>query len=433
MSESKRQDKAYEHQRDAWENARDKELLSHSTGTGKTLTLIGLCIQRVDSAIIMVPLSVLNKWKDEIDFWCDNLQIKEEHDRYKHLVAEGTEFFIVTKEYFRDNVTDMPQMEAFVSDEAHHISGMKSNMSKAALKYVKEYEIDYRWLATGTPFRSSPWGVYRLAQLLDYDWHYKKFERKYFSPSYFGQRRVMTPKDDIKDDMAKLVNKIGHVVDIEDIMDMPDQVHTVEKIDLNKEQEKARREVLKNNLEIIVRYTKLHQIENAILSGDEYNDDKTFRDNKLSRIQEYIESTKKIAIACRYTLQLEHLKNNINTDKNVYAIHGGDRKREETVNNIQEDDEAVVLISAGVSEGYELPDVSTVVFASMDYAFTAWKQLIGRTMRMNNPSKNLYVYLLSVYNDSDEQSVDEGVYENVVEEKNDFHLKIFGKNKEADN
>jgi len=420
---------AYEHQEDTWEEARNRELLSYDTGTGKTLVAIGLCLQRVDSATIVVPLSVLNKWVEEIKRWCDDVSVEETHDRWKLVVADEVRFFIVTKEWFRDNLDDVPGMEALVIDEAHYFSGMKSQMSKAAIKYVKGFEVEYRWLLTATPYRSTPWNIYRLAQILGYDWSYPQFERKYFQPRHFGKRKVMVPKDNLQEDMAKLVDYIGRIVHISEAIDVPDQVTQVEHIPLRKEQEDAIEDINMRDINPIVRYTKHHQIENGVLIEDEYNEDKTFSNHKINRIKDYIGERDKVAVACRYNDQLEYIEDKIDPDKDVYKIWGGDSNREETISDIQDADKCVVLVNAAVSEGYEFPSISLMVFASLSFSYVDYRQMKGRLLRMDNPSKNVYVHLVTQRDGDDNETVDEAVYDNVVNKKQKFDAKIYAQEK----
>jgi len=421
---------AYEHQKQAWQNVRSRDLLAHSTGTGKTLTAIGLCVERVDSATVVVPLSVLDKWVDEFHNWCEDAETKETNDRWRMVEADGTRFFIVTKEWFRDNLDEVPGMESIVIDEAHHFSGMSSKMSKAAIKYVKGFEIDYRWLLTATPYRSTPWNVYRLAQILGYDWSYPQFERKYFTPQYFGERKVMTPKDNIEEDMAKLVDYIGHVIDIEDVIDMPDQIHQVEKVSLTDQQKQAIEEVHMEDINPMVKYTKIHGIESGFQKGDEYNDDEIYKNYKIDRVNDYVDSADKVAVICRYVDQIAYMEDKIQTQKDIYTIHGQDKRREETIEEVQEKDKAVVIISAGVSEGYEMPDINLMVFASMGFGLVEWKQITGRINRMNKPTKNVYKYLLAT-REGDKESVDEAVYDKVVNEKADFDMAIYSREREG--
>jgi len=426
---TKRQKMATAHQRKTWKESRDRDLLNYGTGSGKTLCALGLCFNKVESALVVVPLSVFNKWVGEIKMWGEDFELIEEHDRYQIVQSEGVKFFIVTKEWFRDNLNDMPGMEALIIDEAHHFSGMKSKMSKAAIKYAKHWEVKYRYLLTATAYRSTPWNIYRLAKILGHDWSYPSFERKYFKPQYFGKRRVMTPKSGIESDIAELVGQIGRVYDPSEDMDLPEQIDQVEKVPLTSEQEKAMEDTALENLNPIVRYTKHHCIESGWLSGDEYVEARTFNNHKIDRIQEYAEEKNKVAVVARYTDQLHYIEEKLKVKKPIFKIWGGDKDREDIIKKVQDAEECVVLISAGVSEGYELPDISLCVFASMSFSYTDYKQVRGRFLRMNKPSRTVFVHLLSK-RDGDEESIDEAVYNSVVNKKQKFDIEIYAQNRE---
>jgi superfamily II DNA or RNA helicase len=166
-----------------------------------------------------------------------------------------------------------------------------------------------------------------------------------------------------------------------------------------------------------------------VLKGDEYNEDRTFSNHKISRIKDYIGERDKVAVACRYNDQLEYIEDKIDPDKDVYKIWGGDSNREETISDIQDADKCVVLVNAAVSEGYEFPSISLMVFASLSFSYVDYRQMKGRLLRMDDPSKNVYVHLVTQRDGDDNETVDEAVYDNVVNKKQKFDVEIYAQEK----
>jgi predicted helicase len=115
---------------------------------------------------------------------------------------------------------------------------------------------------------------------------------------------------------------------------------------------------------------------------------------------------------------LGNLKTNSDIKKNVYMINGSVKNRDEITQQIEKDDECIVVINAACSEGYELPSIGTIIFASLSFSYKDYKQALGRFLRINKLKKNVYIHLVTA------GSVDEGVY-NAIMKKQDFDIEIY--------
>jgi superfamily II DNA or RNA helicase len=226
-------------------------------------------------------------------------------------------------------------------------------------------------------------------------------------------------KSGIEPEIQGLIYKIGDVVKLSDCIDMPDQIFEIENIELSKEQKKEIERIKQEEINPIVKYTKIHQAENGILIGDEYNPDKFFDNLKLERIAEYCEEKDKVVIFCRYNLQLKQIKEYLN--KKFYAlkiitINGKTKDRHLLIEiaELPQVKRCVCIINAACAEGYELPSFGTVIYASMSFSYVHNKQSQGRVMRINKPKKNLYVYLIS-------GDLDKAVYKS-FQAKKDFDV-----------
>lgn len=381
--------------------------MAWSTGTGKSFAALELAQLNRGLYVIVVPKSLKEKWSRDTEMYATN----------------GVGFCLLTKEEFRKDWDKLPRADGVIVDEAHYFSGMKSAMSKSFLAYCRKNKPSRIWLLTATPYLSTPWNIYRLAQLLGYNWNYMTFFNKFFHQVRLGRSTRMVPmqRKGMEEEVAALVKQIGDVVDLEDCADVPDQVFETENFKTNPKQQKLIEAVKKKETNPVVRFTKFHQIENGSLKGDEYNEDVFVEADKHERILELAQENKKLAVFCRYNLQIDSLHSLLTSKlkgKLVYIIRGDVKNRDEIVQQIEAADECVVLINAACSEGYELPSVGVIVFASMSFSYKDYKQSLGRFLRINKLKKNVFIHLIN------EGSVDEAVFES-ISNKQDFDIAIY--------
>jgi superfamily II DNA or RNA helicase len=227
-----------------------------------------------------------------------------------------------------------------------------------------------------------------------------------------------------EEELAELVKKIGDVVHIDECVDVPDQVFETRVFKTNKKQEKLMKDISLKETNPVVKFTKFHQIENGSLKGDEYNENVFIEADKHDHILELARENKKLAVFCRYNLQIDSLYSLIQSqlkDKLVYIIRGDVNNRDEIVQAVEKAEDCVILINSACSEGYELPSIGVVVFASLSFSFKDYVQAQGRFLRINALKKNVFIHLIN------EGSVDEAVFES-ISNKQDFDLAIYAKN-----
>ncbi len=314
-------------------------------------------------------------------------------------------------------------VDDFLVHNCHHFAGQKSAMSKSLLKYIKKHEIKNILLLTATPYTSSPWSIYVLARYLGYEWSWIKFRDKFFTDRYIGRRVVPQVKEGMEEEIAELIRKIGDVVRLDECADIPEQVFEVERFALTPEQEKAIKENTDTNP--IVRFTKYHQIQQGCIKGDGYEPDKTFPNAKNERIRDYCEQTDKVAVVCRYNLQIDVLARELSDiGKPIFIIRGDVKDRDAVVQEIDKIDKCIVLVQADCGVGFELPSISLMIFASLSFSYVSYKQMCGRILRINRLHKNVYIHLLS-------GDIDEAVYD-AIKRKENFDVEMYGRERLSD-
>ena len=394
--------KLYKHQENIIYANPSRYLLAHACGTGKTLTGISLANKNCQSVLVICPKSIKETW---IRKMTENSTVPD--------------WIVLSKEEFRRDWNKLKRYDGEIIDEAHYFSGINSMMTKALIKYNKKWNIKYRWLMTATPYMSTPWNIFTIATHLGYYISCASFRAQFFYDINMGGRRVPVIKTGIEDDLKKIVNKIGNTVPLNECVDMPEQVFEVEYFKPTKEQEKAISDI--TDLEHIVKWTKTHQILGGYLTGNEYEVGRQFECDKLSRIIELATDNDRIIITARYLGEIAMIKEALkDIEKDVYVLNGATKDRQDLFDKLKSKKKYVLLVSASVSEGWELPECPLMVFYSHDFALKNYIQLQGRISRISNPKRNVYISLVV------EDSIDEDVYK-CLDKKEDFHLSLYRK------
>ena len=370
----------YKHQQELIDKNPSRYGIFHSVGSGKTITLLALAQKNNVEALIICPKALKTQWIKYVKEW-------------------NATHRVITKEEFKkyEKLNELPKYDAVIIDEGHHFSGIKSSLYKQMKRYLNKYNPTYRWIATGTPYRSNAMNIYALGILLGHDWNFYSFQQKFFTIVRMGARLVPKQKDtpQAQEDLQILVNEIGGTLTLEETgVIVPKQDDILELFPLTDEQTKAIKEL--DEPMAITRFTKTHCIENGILYSDGYSKDQTFPSLKLDRLDILVQETSKIAIVCRYTAQLQALKDRYtHLQRPIFIIDGMNPDRAQTVIDADASPECIVLIQAQCSEGYELPSISVCVFLSLSFSHADHLQMKARFLRINRLKENTYYYLIS--------------------------------------
>lgn len=398
------------HQQETVDRAPKKRLLAFDTGTGKTITAISLCNKHaVSNVLVIAPKTNVEQWGIEL---------------VKYL-NKDTGFTVISKEEFKSQVKTLQPYPAVIVDEGHYFAGISSALSKALYWYLNKHKIEYVYIATATPYCSTPLNIYTLAKHLGYNWNYQAFKEKFFYYIPMGARSVPVPRPNMEDDVAQLVKMIGDTTDMETAVTnsggvVPTQTDIVMKMPLTDEQTRAIKDIF--DPVFIVRWTKQHQIENGFLYSED-GDSKTvttFECEKTLAVQRLCKQHKKIIIVSRYTHQLHLYKSLLEGGgRQVFLLSGETKNRQELIDNANKSDDCVFLMQASCSAGFELPTFRVMVYAALSFSFVDHIQSRGRVLRINNLQENTYIYLVA-------EGVDQDVYDCIMR-KQDFNIAIYKK------
>jgi superfamily II DNA or RNA helicase len=389
------------HQRRFTEKAPKKYGVWHACGVGKTMTGLFTVVNRASNCLIVCPKGVKSKWLEAVKL-------------FPSLVTK-----VMTKEEFKKAAPTLPYYDAVIIDEAHHFSGIKSDMHKSMVKYIKRQKIQQVYPMTATPYRREAWNIYALAKIMGHEWDYINFRNIFYREQRFGPRVVWVPKAGMEQEIATLVRAIGDVVAYSECGDLPPIQHKVEYLNTTPAQKNAMKMLEKLEANPLTFYLREHQIMSGVFM------DQPVHTEKAEYIRDLCEANKKVAVFCRYTDQIEYLKNFFeNFEQEVYVIDGKTKDKNETANDIEGATRCIALIQADSAEGFELPTIDVIVFASMSYSYLAYTQSMGRFIRINKQNTpKLFIYLLT------KDTIDEEVYKNIMKKQN-FDLAIYSKEHE---
>lgn len=405
--------KLYKHQQDIVDADPKKCGLFLGTGSGKTRTALELARGNI---LVICP-----KTTAEDDTWT------------KHYT--GRSITIMSKETFRRDWEKLPHYITVIIDEAHTVCGISpvfkwvnkkpipktSQLFDSCYQFIQKTNPERLYLLTATPVRN-PLAVFAFMCLLGKKTldSFESFRRTFYVPVKMNHREIYMAKKDkeSQDKLGALVQSMGYTGRLSDFADVPEQTHRVINVPLSDMQVKKMKELPIEFPDPLTLIGKKHQVEQGVLKGNEFEESQVFPTSKLEAIEDLYEEFGKVLVFAKYTEQIEMIKNYFK-DKNIFVLDGRTKERGPLLMAAAIADNAIVIAQASVSAGYELPSFRCTIYASQSYSYVDLAQSWGRTLRINNLQKNLYVYLLS-------GDIDRAVYK-ALETKGDFQEATYAK------
>lgn len=392
----------FNHQKSLLLRNPDRHALIWETGTGKTFGALSLANKKSKIILIICPKGLVDKWNEDIKNF------------------PGPTYKVISKEQFKKFHKTLPWFECVVVDEAHYFFGTKSGLMKSLKWYFENHKVTYRYLLTGTPYRSTPMDIYMMCYLLGHKLNYWSFQNEFFYSVRMGTRMIPMVKKGIEPKIAEIVKSIGSIVKLDECIDMPESIFKEEYFELTEEQTKAVAEL--DDITPITRYTKIHQICGGTLKGDEYTEAKFFKSNKINRLIDLSDEIDKLIVVCRYNHEIEYVKEKLEaTGKTIKVIQGATEDRHALLSELEKTDKYVLIVNASIAEGWQLQNCNHMVFYSYSFELKNYIQMIGRLRRIDRPRPVMYISLIV------KGTIDEAVYQS-IKNKESFHIEIYAKN-----
>ncbi len=416
------------HQQQFADTARPWEGLFFGTGTGKTRTALW-SVRDCPRILVIAPKTSVQKGQ----WTAEAVTI--------HMRQIPT---VISKETFRRDHKILPYFDAVIFDEAHHVFGVTPNTrqrNRVRIPKASQLFEAFEWyllhhkptcviLATATP-NKTPMGVWAAAKLLGHNWDFYQFRDKFYIRLPMPHE-VYSPRRDEEamTSLAQLTRKIGQVLRLEDIADVPAQTYLTETFELTDEQKTALKTLPARFSDASALRLKTHQIENGLLYEDVFDP----MTNRVARRQEYFDNGKisrivdlscefpKMVIFANYTAQIDAIADALRKEgKNVYTLTGKSKDRKETCEQAEEAPSAYIVAQASVSSEWEFKSCGVMVFASLSNRSLDYVQGIGRIQRYDAIKKNLYIHLVTV----GARSVDKKWFDCIMSGK-DFNEALYG-------
>ena len=170
----------FNHQQQLVKRNPDRHALIWETGTGKTFGTLSLAIRKSKIILIICPKGLVDKWNEDIKNF------------------PGPTYKVISKEQFKKFHKTLPWFECAIVDESHYFFGTKSGLMKSLKWYFENHKVKYRFLLTGTPYRSTPMDIYMMCYLLGNKLNYWSFQNEFFYSVRMGTRMIPMVKKGIE-------------------------------------------------------------------------------------------------------------------------------------------------------------------------------------------------------------------------------------------
>lgn len=373
------------------------------TGVGKTLPTLMLA---QGSTLVLSP-----KQQKVDQTWEDN----------NRKFGLGKTVTAMSKEEFRRDWDKLPAYDTVVFDECHNFFGVypetrqrnnvqipkTSQVFEAAFKYLKKHKPKRLYFVSATPC-TKPMHMWAMAKLLGLDWDYYRFRDDFYIRRKAGKRDIWIPRKDkaTKDRLAARMRKFGYFGRLCDFMDVPAQVHKEVTISLTTGQKQAIKEVHETEADPLVARARIRTIENGVLYGKKIErisekesrlvkDTRTFPSEKIDYIIERAIEFPKLLVFAVYTAQIEAIAEALKKEgHNVITVTGASKDRSTVFKEAEAMESVVLVVQAQICEGYRVPSVPCMIFASKSNRFVHYDQALGRIMDGQHLKPNLYIHLV---------------------------------------
>ena len=442
------QKRAYWFVRSIWDSKRSGALLAMDMGTGKSKVAIDLiCSLQLSPVLILCPKAVIPVWPRQFNIHASTPYmifvgspthsitrraqtakwfLEQEPKGIKVIVANYESIDSDSTAF--ENFIDKTHWELVICDEVHRIKshiGVRSKfLGRAAVNMPRRLGL------TGTPLPHSPLDAFGQFRFLDrsiFGSSFVAFRSQYAVMGGFGGYQIFGFKQ--QTEMARLMSSIMYQVSADEVLDLPDAVHTVFPVELSKSTREiydqmeadfvcwVKEEVAVSAANALVKLLHLSQITGGFISDDEKKVQKLWDDTfpeKASALEEILEDLPQdepVVVFSKFKMDVEIIAQIVEKTKRTCSRLTGD------INELQEwqDGKTNILIANIQSgkEGIDLTRSRYAIYYSVGFSLGDYEQSLARVRRPGQKSKTVFYYHIVAT-----KTVDEKVYK-ALEQKKD--------------
>lgn len=407
--------KLFDHQIKALELTKDKNRVAYylDMGLGKTF------VSTEKMVSLNTNINVIVCQKSKIEDWVDH--IKEFYPVYEvisyknQLLTDIEKPTVIVINYDliwrRDEFNKLKDF-TLILDESSYIKNETSKRSKFIMKLNFKNII----MLSGTPVAGKYEELYSQIKLLGWKITKKSFWETYIlyreiDINGFPQKMVYGYKN--IDRLKRKLREHGAVfMKSEDVLELPDQVHTIEKVKNTADYKKFKKDrvLIKDDLELIGDTTLTKMLYLRQLAS-------MYNKNKLSRLKALLEATEdRVIIFYNFKYEYEIISELCEELKRPISIINGDKR---DLDNYHNKDNTVILCQyQAAAMGINLQKCNKIIYFSLTLSSELFEQSKKRTHRIGQERTCFYWYLTT------EKSIDEDIYKTLLERK-DYTDKLF--------
>lgn len=375
--------------------------LADDMGLGKTLQVISYFSDKSQlgtNALIVVPKTLIENWNREFKKFAPDISTYVYHGIGRNLAdALNCRVIITTYGTLLNDIELINEcnFDHLIIDEAQNIKNSRSKAYRA----VKAVRAKTRIIMTGTPLENNIqeyWGLMKIANPTELS--YKMIMNGLSEEQIIEKvKRLTSPfllrrfKKDVIDDLPEKEERIVYCSFDDDQRKLYNKLLESIKYEIDR---KADRYEIKSNSIILSGLMYLQEVCcHPRLIPKEYNSEMCFESAKLDQlllmVDELYAAGHKIVIFSRFTRMLEIInKEFIKRHFNIFYIDGSTKDRQSVVDDFEESDEGVFLISlkaGGV--GLNLISADTAILYDPWWNPAVEKQAEDRIYRIGQKKK----------------------------------------------
>lgn len=356
--------------------------------------------------------------KSKLQDWCEHF--KTYYPQYNTIIYSKSMESIPTNSVIIINYDlvwrrpELLELKDFtlMLDESSCIKNEKSNRTKFILKLKPSNVI----LLSGTPTGGKYEELYSQCKLLGW-----KINKKAFWDTYIVTRKmdingfsipIVVGYKNVDRFKAKLREYGAVFMKTEEVLDLPDQLDNVIKVESTKEYKKfVKNRLIEIDGKELVGDTSLTKLLYQRQLASQYNS------NKTTMLRDLLESTNdRVIIFYNFNEELEKIEDMCIRMERPVSVVNGQRK---DLKCYEKDQDSVTLIQyqAGAM-GLNLQKANKIIYFSLPLSSELFEQSKKRIHRIGQKNSCFYYYLIT------ERSIEEKIYE-VLGQRRDFTNKLF--------